>query len=42
MKHFLFSVISLVILMISANTTQAAIYRVNASFACAIGYDGYH
>ena len=40
MKHFLFSVISLVILMISANTTQAAIYRVNASSPCTMGCDG--
>ncbi len=40
MKHILFSVISLVILMISANTTQAAIRRVNLNSPCTTGCDG--
>lgn len=40
MKHFLFSVISLVILMISANTVQAAIRRVNINSPCTTGCDG--
>lgn len=40
MKHILFSVITLVILMIGANTVQAAIRRVNVNSPCTTGCDG--